>query len=77
MLRLTFHDCVGITSVSLHHCLKVPNSFVPANVWHTGGCDGCINVEDSSNNGLADLIADLEDAYQKNDFNDTLSRYWG
>jgi len=39
-----------------------------------GGCDGCINVEDSSNNGLADLIADLEEVFQKNDFNDTLSR---
>ena len=74
MLRLTFHDCVGITSVSLHHFKLI---FTWANVWHSGGCDGCINVEDSSNNGLADLIADLEEVFQKNDFNDTLSRYWG
>ena len=77
MLRLTFHDCVGMTLVSFHHFLKVSNSFVPANVWHTGGCDGCINVEDSSNNGLADLIDDLEEVFQENDFNDTLSRYCG
>jgi len=32
------------------------------------GCDGCINVEDSSNNGLADLVAQLETVYQDNDF---------
>ena len=33
------------------------------------GCDGCINVNDSSNNGLADLVANLETVYQDNAFN--------
>ena len=39
-----------------------------------GGCDGCVNIDNESNNGLADLIADLEDIYQDNDFENVLSR---
>ena len=39
-----------------------------------GGCDGCVNIENDSNNGLADLIADLDLVYKDNDFGDVLSR---
>ena len=39
-----------------------------------GGCDGCVNIENDSNNGLADLIADLEDIYQDNELENVLSR---
>jgi len=39
-----------------------------------GGCDGCVNIDNDSNNGLADLIADLEDIYQDNELESVLSR---
>jgi len=39
-----------------------------------GGCDGCVNVGDSDNNGLAALVADLETVYQDNGFAEVLSR---
>jgi len=39
-----------------------------------GGCDGCVNIDNDSNNGLADLIDDLEVVYQENDFEDVISR---
>ena len=39
-----------------------------------GGCDGCVNIENDSNNGLADLIAALDLVYDENDFKDILSR---
>ena len=39
-----------------------------------GGCDGCINIENDSNNGLADLIDALDLVYTDNDFGDILSR---
>merc|ERR1712025_1500530 len=39
-----------------------------------GGCDGCINIENDSNNGLADLVAALDTVYLENGFNETLSR---
>lgn len=29
-----------------------------------GGCDGCINLDNESNNGLASIVADLEVMYQ-------------
>ena len=41
----------------------------------SGGCDGCVNIDNDSNNGLADLIADLEDVYEENDFASVISRY--
>ena len=40
-----------------------------------GGCDGCVNIENDSNNGLANLIEDLEDIYKNNGFEDVLSRF--
>ena len=35
-----------------------------------GGCDGCVNIENDSNNGLADLIAALDLVYTENKFGD-------
>ena len=34
-----------------------------------------MNIDNDSNNGLADLIADLEDVYEENDFASVISRY--
>ena len=39
-----------------------------------GGCDGCLNVNDTHNNGLADLVANLETVYQANNFSAVISR---
>ena len=39
-----------------------------------GGCDGCLNVNNTDNNGLADLVAGLEAVYQNNGFESVLSR---
>ena len=33
-----------------------------------------MNIDNDSNNGLADLIDDLEVVYQENDFEDVISR---
>ena len=34
-----------------------------------------MNIDNDSNNGLADLIAELEAVYQENDFESSISRY--
>ena len=34
-----------------------------------------MNIDNDSNNGLADLIADLEVVYQDNGFDSVISRY--
>ena len=39
-----------------------------------GGCDGCLNVNNTENNGLADLVAGLEAVYQDNGFESLVSR---
>ena len=39
-----------------------------------GGCDGCINIDNDSNNGLADLVAALDDVYTTNGLSSLLSR---
>ena len=41
---------------------------------YKGGCDGCINKEDTFNNGLFNLVADLEEVYISNGFRNILSR---
>ena len=41
---------------------------------YEGGCDGCINREDTFNNGLFNLVADLEEVYISNGFRNILSR---
>jgi len=43
-----------------------------------GGCDGCLNVENEDNAGLADLVADLDTVYTDNGYNSVLSRadFW-
>ena len=40
----------------------------------TGGCDGCLNVENPDNAGLADLIESLETLYQEQGYSDIISR---
>merc|ERR1711963_692886 len=39
-----------------------------------GGCDGCLNINNTENNGLADLVAGLETVYQDNGFESLVSR---
>merc|ERR1719391_1287496 len=43
-----------------------------------GGCDGCLNVDNPDNAGLADIVASLEDVYVDNGYNSVLSRadFW-
>ena len=62
MLIIISNDVVIISRVQ-----TIPQSFL-------GGCDGCVNIDNDSNNGLADLIADLEDIYQDNELESVLSR---
>ena len=68
MLRLSFHDCVG----------NMCQEYTKRTIIHTciilGGCDGCINKEDTFNNGLFNLVADLEQVYINNRFRNILSR---
>ena len=40
----------------------------------SGGCDGCLNIHDPDNKGLESVIADLEQVYQDEGFEDILSR---
>ncbi len=42
-----------------------------------GGCDGCLNIHDPDNKGLEGLIANLEQVYQDEGFDEILSRYSG
>ena len=44
-------------------------------VLTSGGCDGCLNIHDPDNKGLEGVIADLEQVYQDESFEDILSRY--
>ena len=41
----------------------------------TGGCDGCLNVNNPDNKGLESLVAKLEDVYQENNFTNIISRF--
>jgi len=43
-----------------------------------GGCDGCLNVNNEDNAGLADLVADLDTLYLAEGYNNVLSRadFW-
>ena len=40
----------------------------------TGGCDGCLNLDNKDNAGLGDLVASLESLYQEQGYSDLLSR---
>ena len=40
----------------------------------TGGCDGCLNLDNPDNAGLSDLIDSLETVYQEQGYSDILSR---
>ena len=44
----------------------------------SGSCDGCINQDNESNNGLATIIANLDAAYVDGGYNSTMSRtdFW-
>ena len=39
-----------------------------------GGCNGCLNVDNPDNAGLADLVADLDEVYLANSYDTVLSR---
>jgi len=43
-----------------------------------GGCDGCLNVNNHDNAGLADLVSSLDTVYTTNGYNSVLSRadFW-
>merc|ERR1711915_1118620 len=43
-----------------------------------GGCDGCLNVDNPDNAGLADIVASLEEVYIDNGYDSVLSRadFW-
>jgi len=43
-----------------------------------GGCNGCVNLENASNNGLGDLVASLDTLYTANGYDSLLSRadFW-
>ena len=69
MVRLTFHDCVGVYKSFLNI------NFCFIKILIEGGCDGCVNIDNDSNNGLADLIDELEAVYQENDFESVISRF--
>ena len=68
MVRLSFHDCVGNMESGIHEMHQFSHMY-------KGGCDGCINKEDTFNNGLFNLVADLEEVYISNGFRNLLSRY--
>ena len=40
----------------------------------TGGCNGCLNVNNPDNKGLETLVRDLETVYQENNFTNIISR---
>ena len=61
-LRLAFHDCVGRSNL------------ISLTSWCPGGCDGCLNVDNPSNAGLAELVADLDAVYLENGYDTVLSR---
>ena len=44
----------------------------------SGGCDGCLNVNNPDNAGLADLVDSLDTVYTTNDYDTVLSRadFW-
>ena len=39
-----------------------------------GGCDGCINLQQTENNGLADIVGQLEEVYSRNKLKKLISR---
>merc|ERR1719466_420080 len=43
-----------------------------------GGCNGCLNVENDDNAGLANIVADLDALYTTNGYDTILSRadFW-
>ena len=44
----------------------------------SGGCDGCLNVNNADNAGLADIVASLDTVYTDNGYASVLSRadFW-
>jgi len=80
---LAIQGCSGLTTAQLNKVIRKSRSTVTSALatmvrlsFHdcVGGCDGCVNIENDSNNGLADLIAALDLVYDENDFKDILSR---
>ena len=68
-VRLSFHDCVG-----RNKHFAVDTMDIWEHVFTIGGCNGCLNVDNDDNAGLADLVADLETTYQDNGYDSILSR---
>ena len=78
-----FVGCSGLTTSEANKVIRKSRSTVQSALatmvrlsFHdcVGGCDGCLNIENDSNNGLADLVAALDTVYLENGFNETLSR---
>ena len=78
-----FEGCSGLTTSEANKVIRKSRSTVQSALaamvrltFHdcVGGCDGCLNIENYSNNGLADLVAALDTVYLENGFNETLSR---
>merc|ERR1712112_586579 len=71
--------CSGLTTAQLNKVIRKSRSTVTSALatmvrlsFHdcVGGCDGCVNIENDTNNGLADLIAALDLVYTDNKFGD-------
>ena len=75
--------CSGLTQSEVNNVIRRSRSTVRPQLatmvrlsFHdcVGGCDGCLNINNTENNGLADLVAGLETVYQDNGFESLVSR---
>ena len=78
-----FVGCSGLTTSEVKKVIRKSRPTVQSALatmvrlsFHdcVGGCDGCLNIENEDNNGLADLVVALDIVYLENGFNETLSR---
>jgi len=76
---MAIQGCFGLTTAQFNKVIRKSRSTVTSALatmvrlsFHdcVGGCDGCVNIENDSNNGLADLIAALDLVYTENKFGD-------
>ena len=83
VLSLQFLECSSLTTGQVNKVIRLSRSTVQSALatmvrlsFHdcVGGCDGCVNIDNDSNNGLADLIAALDDVYTTNELSSILSR---
>ena len=67
-VRLAFHDCVG--RISNPYVRRIFGDIF----WSTGGCNGCLNLDNPSNFGLEDLVDELETLYEDEGYSSLISR---